>query len=161
MANNNQAFTPAGTISSLVDNDWLNDPGPAVAWDGDLSFYFVAALPFSNQFRVAAFLPPTGGGRGHYNRALVDSNGNLYPNSTVRIIDPADGLTTLAADIFVDALTPVTKPNPFVTETGVVDFYLATPQRVTLGITRPGIPGEFFITGADVLAPDTAPPPAT
>lgn len=92
--------------------------------------------------------------RGHFNRPIVDGFGNLVPGCSVRLIQPVDGTTSITADIFVNDTDISTLTNPFITVDGQIDFYLAVPQRIRLGITRPE-PGstEYFIDGADVLAP--------
>ena len=92
--------------------------------------------------------------RAHFNRAIVDPEGNLLPGCSVRVIDSSDGTTTLADTLYADDTTSAMHANPFVATDGVIDFYLATPRRVRLGITRTE-PGsiEYYIEDMDVFAP--------
>lgn len=91
--------------------------------------------------------------RGHYNRAIVDNAGNLILGCTVRLIDIGTN-ANLTDTIFAQATGSTSKPNPFVADDGVIDFYLDTQTRLRMGITRPE-PGsaEYYVEGADVLAP--------
>lgn len=99
--------------------------------------------------------------RAHYNRAVMDKEGNLIPGCTVRMIDPADDVTTLPDTIYTGQIGSSTRPNPFVCDTGIIDFYLEAPKRVTLGVTRPGSSIEILFDGSDVLAPIGPPPPGS
>lgn len=101
--------------------------------------------------------------RAHYNRAIMDREGNLIPGCTVRVIDPADGVTSLTDQIFVSQFGSATRSNPYVCDDGILDFYLAQERRVRLGITKPGTTTEVVFDGSDVLSPPGAPavPPGT
>lgn len=101
--------------------------------------------------------------RAHYNRAIMDREGNLIPGCTVRVIDPADGVTNLTDQIFVSQSGSATRSNPYVCDDGILDFYLAQERRVRLGITKPGTTTEVVFDGSDVLSPPGAPavPPGT
>jgi hypothetical protein len=65
--------------------------------------------------------------------------------------------TLLGSTVYADGSSSSTLTNPFVTSTGEVSFYLATPQRVDLGITIPGQAPVFFadidVLSASALAP--------
>jgi len=91
--------------------------------------------------------------RGHYNRAIVDSEGNLILGCTIRLIDSTTGLN-ITDIVYAQATGSTTKTNPFVADDGVIDFYLDAQARLRMGITRPE-PGsaEYYIEGVDVLAP--------
>lgn len=99
--------------------------------------------------------------RAHYQRTIIEPNGDVVPGCTVRVIDWTDKTSTLSATLFADDTSATTKANPFVADDGIIDFYLADPTRVRLGITRPSAGAtEYYIDGADVLAPpDGAIPP--
>lgn len=91
--------------------------------------------------------------RAHYNRAIVDDQGNLIVGCSVRVIDPATSLT-LSDTLFAGETGSTSKTNPFVADDGVVDFYLDAQARVRLGITRPEVgSAEYYVEGADVLSP--------
>jgi hypothetical protein len=97
--------------------------------------------------------------RPHFNRAIVDTEGNLIPGCEVRIIDPADGVSNIPDLLYLDDSTTTEMNNPYITGDGVINFYLATARRVRIGITRPE-PGstEFYIEDMDVQAPPSAGP---
>jgi len=151
MANNNIAFLPGGPDASPNDT-WMGDQYPAIVWDpASLSFYFVG-VSGDNSLRVAQYTygQPL---RGHFNRAVMDRAGNLIPGCTIRLIDSADGITTLSDPIYTTGIGTGTLPNPFICDTGVIDFYLESPKRVRIGVTKPGSGVEVVFDAADVLAP--------
>lgn len=81
--------------------------------------------------------------RAHYYSLIQDGNGDIQPNSVVRVLQP--GTETLIADpVYVDGSTSTALSNPFVSVDGTINFYLDTPQRVRLGVTKPGFDETFF-----------------
>ena len=51
------------------------------------------------------------------------------------------GTTTLDTEpVYADGSSGTLLGNPFATSTGIIDFYLAAPERVDLGIQPPGLP---------------------
>lgn len=90
--------------------------------------------------------------RAHLYRPVLDSAGNIRTNVAVRILVPGTN-TSLSETIYrtnegTDSLgsQPINFPN------GVIDFYLALPKRVRLGITA-GAGAEVFFEDVDVLIP--------
>lgn len=81
--------------------------------------------------------------RAHYYQLIQDSQGNIQPNSTVRLLNPGT-LTLVDFPIYAsrDAPTPIS--NPFIAADGVLNVYCETPTRVDIGITSPGQPEVFF-----------------
>lgn len=87
--------------------------------------------------------------RAHCYRLIVDAVGDLQPNSVVRVLQP--GTETLIADpIYPDNDTVTPQTNPFTSVDGSIDFYVDLPQRVRLGVTRPGA-DEVFYDAVDLL----------
>jgi hypothetical protein len=88
--------------------------------------------------------------RAHYIRPVTDDQGVLLPNVSVSVYDA--GTTDLVAmvlyssDSGADVLT-----NPYVSNTGVIDFYLASPARVRIGVEQGDLPIQYY-EDVDVLA---------
>lgn len=88
--------------------------------------------------------------RAHLYRLMQDSQGNLVPDVTVRVLEP--GTTTLIGDaLYPDSDSASPMANPFVSPTGVINFYLDSPRRVRLGVSTQEIPERFY-ENVDVLA---------
>jgi hypothetical protein len=88
--------------------------------------------------------------RAHFNRALLDRQGNQVDTAQIRLLLP--GTTDLFPDIiYSDATSGSTRPNPWVTASGEVDFYLDSPTRVKVGVTVGTDPEEFW-DNVDVTA---------
>lgn len=88
--------------------------------------------------------------RAHYYRTLQDTQGNLVPGCTVRVLQP--GTTTLIQEaLYADDSTSTTLPNPFVSDDGLINFYLEEPARVRIGVTAIDTP-EVFFESVDVLS---------
>jgi hypothetical protein len=164
MTNNNIAHTNDGDVLS-PDNTWMGTTQSLVSSvtdaPGSSSFYFLA-YSLSGGFLIASFVPdvPAVSARAHYNRALMDSEGNVVPGAAIRIANPFTG-ATLLDNVMSTATGPDIKPNPWVSDDGIVDFYLDTPQRVSIGITTPCAMSEYLIHGADVLSYTGIPVPPT
>jgi autotransporter adhesin len=91
--------------------------------------------------------------RAHFNRALLDLQGNQVPTATVRLLAP--GTTTpYGQTIYADATSGTTRTNPWTTTTGEVDFYLDAPDRVRIGVQVGTDPEEFW-DNVDVTAVGT------
>lgn len=81
--------------------------------------------------------------RAHYYQLITDSQGNLQPNSTVRVLKPGtSALVDFPLYPSSDTQSPIT--NPFISSDGVVNVYCDVPTRVDLGITSPGQPEVFY-----------------
>lgn len=96
--------------------------------------------------------------RAHLYRVITDSQGNVNTNSlTVSVYLP--GTTTLIPDLLYTADTGSTVlTNPFALSTGIVDFYLSTPQRVDLKVddgtktaTYPGVDVLEVVTAIEAV----------
>jgi hypothetical protein len=88
--------------------------------------------------------------RAHFTRPVTDDQGNLLPNAQISVFNPATttpiGPTLYTSDTGSDILT-----NPYVSATGVIDFYLDNPIRVRIGIVQGGLPMQYY-EDVDVLA---------
>jgi hypothetical protein len=88
--------------------------------------------------------------RAHFNRALLDLQGNQVPTATVRLLVP--GTTTFYGQtIYAQATGGTTYTNPWTVTTGEVDFYLDAPDRVRIGVQVGADPEEFW-DNVDVTA---------
>ncbi len=81
--------------------------------------------------------------RAHYNRALLDLQGNQVPVATVRLLVPG-GTDLLGSTVYAEATGGVTRTNPWETTDGEVDFYLDAPERVKIGVKVGSDPEEFW-----------------
>lgn len=88
--------------------------------------------------------------RAHYTRPVTDDQGVLLPNVQVTVYNP--GTTDLIAAVLYgsDAGSDVLA-NPYVSNTGVIDFYLDLPSRVRIGVVQGGLPEQYY-EDVDVLA---------
>lgn len=87
--------------------------------------------------------------RAHYYRLLIDTEGNLVSDCTVRVLVP--GTTNLIPEtLYADDTTATAMANPFLSSDGQVNFYLDQPRRVRLGISAPDTPEKFY-ENVDVL----------
>ncbi len=75
--------------------------------------------------------------RAHFYRPIQDSEGNLMPDTLVRVIDEATELS-YEGDLFVSEEGSEVRENPYTSETGIVEFYLASPTKIALALTPPG-----------------------
>jgi hypothetical protein len=88
--------------------------------------------------------------RAHFSRPVTNQAGDLLPNVQVFVYEP--GTTTLITDVVYSADTgTAVLTNPFVSDTGLVDFYLDNPKRVRLGIVQGTSPIQYQ-DGIDVIA---------
>lgn len=88
--------------------------------------------------------------RAHFNRALLDQQGNQVSPAQVRVLAPG-GTDSIGVTIYTDAAGGTTYTNPWTTTTGEVDFYLDAPARVRIGVTAAPTPEEFW-DNVDVTA---------
>lgn len=88
--------------------------------------------------------------RAHYIRPVTDDQGTLLPNAQITVYDP--GTTTLITPVLYgsDSGSDVLS-NPYVSSTGVIDFYLDIPARVRIGVIQGGLPVQYY-EDVDVLA---------
>lgn len=91
--------------------------------------------------------------RAHFNRALLDLEGNQIATAQVRLLVPG-GTDPYGQTIYADASSGTTLTNPWTTTSGEVDFYLDAPDRVKIGITVGASPEEFW-DNVDVTAVGT------
>jgi hypothetical protein len=94
--------------------------------------------------------------REHFERPIRNGNGLLMPGSSVRLLQP--GTTTDITDpIYIDATTTDERTNPWVTDNGVIDFYLKKSQFVRIGVVAAGGTGdEVFFEDIEVGNVDLA-----
>src|SRR5207244_2067899 len=86
----------------------------------------------------------------HYPRPGTDESGALRPNVQVTLFLP--GTTTPISDVVYSTDTGNNVlTNPFVSGTGVVDFYLDSPKRVRLAVIQGNTPVQYY-EDVDVLA---------
>lgn len=86
--------------------------------------------------------------RAHLLRPLQDGQGNLVLSATIRVLNP--GTTDLIVQtLYVDDSSSLTLSNPVVITDGWIDVYLASPQRVRLGVTV-GTAPEQYVEDVDV-----------
>lgn len=91
--------------------------------------------------------------RAHVYKVLQNADGSVLQGASVRVLQ--DGVVTLLADtLFTTELGGATLPNPFVCTNGIVEFYIAIPRRVQLGVTPVGASEFFVITDAQPPAPE-------
>jgi hypothetical protein len=92
--------------------------------------------------------------RAHCYRLIQDAAGDLQPNSVIRVLQP--GTETLISDpLYPDNATVSSMTNPFISVDGTLNFYLDVPQRVRLGVTKPGS-DEIFFDDVDILLDSNA-----
>jgi hypothetical protein len=91
--------------------------------------------------------------RAHFYAPIQDGNGDIQPNSVVRVLQPGTE-TLIAAPVYADNTTTTALSNPFVSVDGAINFYLDVPQRIRLGVTKPGF-DEVFFEDIDVLVDAT------
>lgn len=88
--------------------------------------------------------------RAHYTRPVTDQQGDLLPNVQVTLYEP--GTTTMITDvIYADGTTSTVLSNPFISNTGIINFYLLNPRRVDLAIAQGGLPVQTY-ADVDVIA---------
>jgi hypothetical protein len=88
--------------------------------------------------------------RAHFTRPVTDEQGDLLPNVQVSLFYP--GTTSLITEVVYSTDTGNNiLTNPFVSSTGVIDFYLDQPVRVRIGIVQGNLPMQFY-EDVDVLA---------
>lgn len=86
--------------------------------------------------------------RAHFYTVAQDVGGNAIENAVVRVLQP--GTTNpISVPIYSDDTTVSAMSNPFTTISGVISFYIDSPQRVRLGITPPSS-AEALIEDIDV-----------
>lgn len=88
--------------------------------------------------------------RAHFNRALLDLQGNQVPTATVRLLAPGT-TTTYGQTIYTEATGGTTYTNPWTVTNGEIDFYLDAPDRVRIGVKVGSDPEEFW-DNVDVVA---------
>ncbi|MEU9405625.1 hypothetical protein AB0E08_07960 [Streptomyces sp. NPDC048281] len=91
--------------------------------------------------------------RAHFNRALLDLQGNQVSSATVRLLVPGT-TTAYGQTIYTQATGGTTYTNPWPVTAGEVDFYLDAPDRVKIGVTVGTDPEEFW-DNVDVTAVGT------
>lgn len=81
--------------------------------------------------------------RAHFYRPVLDREGNVVTDATVRVLQP--GTTNLlAAPLYAGSSGGDTVPNPDQPTSGEIDFYLDQPQTVRIGVVRPNEVEKFF-----------------
>lgn len=89
--------------------------------------------------------------RAHYRNVVQDTAGNISPGAAVAVYQP--GTTTpITGTLYSDGTSGTTLSNPFTSGTGAISFYLASPQRVDIGVTPAGGSQAIF---RDIDVPST------
>lgn len=86
--------------------------------------------------------------RVHFYAVAQDSAGNAQENAVIRILQPGTE-NPVASPIYATDTDVSAMANPFTTASGLISFYMDTPQRVRIGIT-PVSAAERFIEDMDV-----------
>lgn len=93
--------------------------------------------------------------RDHFRQPIRDGNGVLLAGCSVRLLEP--GTTTEITDtIYVDREGLAVRTNPWVADTGIIDFYLARSKLVRIGVVKPGASEEVFFEDIEVGNVDLA-----
>lgn len=88
--------------------------------------------------------------RVHYRSPIQDESGNLLTGSSVRVM-VADTTEQITDALYTDDVEGAeTLTNPWVTEDGIIDFYLDRPRYVRIGVTPPGAAEEIFFEDVEV-----------
>lgn len=88
--------------------------------------------------------------RAHFTRPVTDDQGNVLPNAQISVFNPAS--TTLIGPVLYTSDTGSgVLTNPYISATGLIDFYLDNPVRVRIGIVQGGLPMQYY-EDVDVLA---------
>lgn len=88
--------------------------------------------------------------RAHYTRPVTDQQGDLLPNVQVTVNEPGTA-TPITEVIYADGTSANVLSNPFVSSTGIINFYLDNPKRVDLVIAQGTLPVQTY-ADVDVLA---------
>lgn len=90
--------------------------------------------------------------RAHVVKTLRTPTGDLITGATISVLT-ANGATQIEESLYTAAAGNEVYSNPFVSVTGIVDFYLALPTRVRLKVTLANDGGDVFFEDVDVLVP--------
>jgi hypothetical protein len=74
--------------------------------------------------------------RAHFNKVVQDAQGNLVGDISVSVFTPGTNNPIVETLYQADDPDTETYPNPFTDSDGVVDFYLSTPLRVDVQVTK-------------------------
>lgn len=88
--------------------------------------------------------------REHFQRPVQDEEGNLLPGTSIRLLDPGT-TSAITDDIYLNGTTADVRTNPWITNDGLIDFYLPKARIVRIGITPPG-DVEHFVEDMEVGA---------
>jgi hypothetical protein len=88
--------------------------------------------------------------RAHYTRPVTDEQGNLLPNAQINVYDPAT-TTPISPVLYSTDTGSNVLSNPYVSSTGLIDFYLDEPTRVRIGVVQGGLPMQYF-EDVDIIA---------
>lgn len=81
--------------------------------------------------------------RAHLNKAIIRKVSGTPADGSVQVYEPG-GTTPLVQTMYVGDTGVTARANPFTFATGVIEFYLDTPQRVKLVITPTGGSAQTF-----------------
>lgn len=94
-------------------------------------------------------------GRAHFYSPIIGLDGKVVPGTEVAVYIAGTG-QLLGQPLYVSDIGNDTElANPFTSNTGVIDFYLDTPQRVKIGL-RHGTGAQTTIDNVDVLPPSAS-----
>ena len=74
--------------------------------------------------------------RAHFSRPVQDTAGNIIAGGSVMLYDPATGVPYGGA-VYSDVQASSPLSLPWVSANGIIDFYLDTPQLISVGYTPP------------------------
>ena len=92
--------------------------------------------------------------RDHAHYPVLDPAGNTVPNVMVRLVDPDTNASWQGVSIYRYETGVEEWENPFLCETGVIDFYLENPKRLHIGVTPDSGGTETMIYNVDVGVTD-------
>lgn len=89
--------------------------------------------------------------RAHCYRPITDDAGNLVTNIAVRLLEPTS-VSLVTVGVYTGPSGSSVYGPTWVATNGIIDFYLAAPKRLRIGVTAPNQP-EFFLDNEDIWPP--------
>lgn len=87
--------------------------------------------------------------REHFQRSIRDDLGHLVLSTSVRLLEPGTS-TPISDTVYLAATGTDSRTNPWVSEDGLIDFYLARPRIVDIGVTASGSATEVITSNVAV-----------
>lgn len=85
--------------------------------------------------------------RSHILKPILDGEGRRIFDASVLLLDATTG-SPLTQAVYATAVSSGALPNPLLVTSGILDVYLAQPQRIRLNITAPGKPSIDVVVDA-------------